>query len=78
MVVGRDEWRGDVRHVHEIKSLRDVAIVTTGAYPAEAAHVELRSQTEPAEGQEATMAEQAETKQDPTKPSRTAPSRPAR
>jgi HK97 family phage major capsid protein/HK97 family phage prohead protease len=66
MVVGKDEWRGDVRHVTEIKSLRDVAIVTTGAYPAEAAHVELRSQPDPAEGQEATMADQAETKQDTT------------
>ena len=43
MVVGRDEWRGDVRHVHEISELRDVSVVTTGAYPAEAAPVELRS-----------------------------------
>ena len=27
MVVGRDEWRGDTRHVHEIAELRDVTIV---------------------------------------------------
>jgi HK97 family phage major capsid protein len=63
MIVGRDEWRGDVRHVHESKALRDVALVTTGAYPADAAAVELRSQ-EPNKAQPAeevtTMAEQAE------------------
>ncbi|MDP9377881.1 MAG: HK97 family phage prohead protease, partial [Actinomycetota bacterium] len=51
MIVARDEWRGDVRHVHEIAELRDVSVVTTGAYPADAAPVELRSApelTEPA------------------------------
>jgi HK97 family phage major capsid protein len=36
MIVGRDEWRGDVRHVHEIAELRDVAVVTIGAYTAAA------------------------------------------
>ena len=36
MVVARDEWRGDVRHIHEIAELRDVAIVTAPAYPAAA------------------------------------------
>ena len=41
MVVGREEWRGDVRHVHEIEELRDVAVATNPAYPA--ASVELRS-----------------------------------
>jgi HK97 family phage prohead protease len=41
MVVGKDEWRGDVRHVKEIELLRDVAIVTRPAY--ESAAVELRS-----------------------------------
>jgi HK97 family phage prohead protease len=45
MRVGRDEWRGDVRHVHEISELRDVSIVTHPSYPAAA--VELRSQEEP-------------------------------
>ncbi len=60
MVVGKDEWRGDIRHVQEIKALRDVSIVTTGAYPADAAAVELRSQPNPASGQEDTMANQAE------------------
>jgi HK97 family phage prohead protease len=58
MVVGRDEWRGDVRHVHEIAELRDVAVVTTPAY--ESAAVELRSNTDPATGQEDDMADQAE------------------
>jgi HK97 family phage prohead protease len=41
MVVGRDEWRGDVRHVLEIAQLRDVSVVTRPAY--DAASVELRS-----------------------------------
>jgi HK97 family phage portal protein len=44
MRVGRDEWRGDVRHVHEIAELRDVSIVTHPSYPAAA--VELRHRTE--------------------------------
>jgi phage head maturation protease len=42
MVVGRDEYRGNVRHIHEIAELRDVAIATNPAYPA--AQVELRSE----------------------------------
>jgi HK97 family phage prohead protease len=42
MVVRRDEWRGDTRHVLEIETLRDVSIVTRPAY--ESAAVELRSQ----------------------------------
>ena len=46
MRVARDSWAGDVRHVHEIAALRDVAIVTSPAYPAAA--VELRSQPEEA------------------------------
>ena len=32
MVVGRDEWRGDVRHVHEVAVLRDVSVVTRPSY----------------------------------------------
>src|SRR5215207_2918895 len=55
MVVARDSWDGDVRHVHEIGELRDVAVVTTPAYPSAA--VELRSTTDPAEGQEGNMPE---------------------
>jgi phage head maturation protease len=69
MIVGRDEWRGDVRHVLEIKALRDVALVTTGAYAADAAAIEYRSQPDqpdPAEGQEDTMAEQAEQQHEQT------------
>jgi uncharacterized protein len=46
MKVGRDEWRGDVRHIHEIAELRDVAITSQPAYPSAA--VELRS-TQPPE-----------------------------
>jgi len=32
MVVGREEWRGDVRHVHEIAELRDVTVTASPAY----------------------------------------------
>lgn len=42
MVVARDEWRGNVRHVLEIAELRDVAVVTTPAYPAAAAELRHR------------------------------------
>src|SRR5215218_6309578 len=41
MVVGRDEWRGDTRHVHEIAELRDVSVVSSPAYPT--ATVEYRA-----------------------------------
>ena len=41
MVVGRDEWRGEVRHVHEIKELLDVCLVGSSepAYPSAAVEV---------------------------------------
>lgn len=42
MVVARDRWDGNVRHVEEVRELRDVAVVTTGAYGV-AATAELRS-----------------------------------
>lgn len=59
MRVGRDEWRGDVRHIHEIAELRDVSIVTAPAYPDAA--VEYRSHN-PAEAEEVTpMATEATT-----------------
>ena len=45
MIVGRDEWRGNVRHVHEIAELRDVAVVTNPAYAAAA--VEYRAAPQP-------------------------------
>jgi uncharacterized protein len=54
MRVGRDEWRGDVRHIHEISELRDVAVVVDAAYPDAA--VELRHH-EPAKPEEGTMPE---------------------
>lgn len=46
MRVARDEWRGDVRHVHEIRELRDVTIVGAEepAY-GDAAIVEYRTST---------------------------------
>src|SRR5829696_7659385 len=60
MVVKRDEWRGDVRHVHDIAVLRDVSIVTRPAY--EAAQVEFRSHPEsnPGDAQEETMGAEPE------------------
>ena len=42
MTVGRDRWEGTTRHVEEIRSLKDVAVVNTGAYPADSTRVELR------------------------------------
>lgn len=60
MVVARDRWEGEVRHVEEIAELRDVSVVTAPAY-AQAA-VELRSRDNdnkgPREGQEDSMEEQ--------------------
>jgi HK97 family phage prohead protease len=55
---GGDRWDGDVRHVHKIARLLDVTVTAAPAYIAAAA--ELRSQPDPAEGQEDTMAETAE------------------
>lgn len=46
MVVKRDEWRGNVRHVHEIAELRDVTVTAAPAY-GDAARAEYRS-TNPA------------------------------
>jgi len=43
MIVGRDEWRGGVRHVHEVSELRDVSVVSNPAYAASV--VEHRSTT---------------------------------
>jgi HK97 family phage prohead protease len=63
MVVSKDEWRGDTRHVLEIAVLKDVAVATRPAYVD--AVVEYRS-TDPAEGQEETMADKANEKQDTT------------
>jgi uncharacterized protein len=57
MVVARDEWRGDTRHILEIAALKDVAVATRPAYVD--AVVEYRS-TDPAEGQEETMSESAQ------------------
>jgi HK97 family phage prohead protease/HK97 family phage major capsid protein len=41
-VCGKDSWTGTTRHVEEIRSLRDVAVVTTGAYLPEHTRVEVR------------------------------------
>jgi HK97 family phage prohead protease len=57
MRVGRDEWRGNVRHVHEVELLRDVSIATRPAY--DDAVVEYRSQPDPADGQEDEMPDEA-------------------
>ena len=36
MIVGRDSWSGNTRYVEEVRSLRDVSLVTTSAYEARA------------------------------------------
>jgi HK97 family phage major capsid protein/HK97 family phage prohead protease len=48
MIVGRDRWEGNRRTVEEVRSLRDVSVVTTGAYPQAAAYAELRMAPPPA------------------------------
>jgi hypothetical protein len=58
MVVARDSWDGDVRHVQAIAELRDVSVVTAPAYPTAA--TEYRS-TNPGEAQEDTMGTEPET-----------------
>ena len=67
MVVGRDRWDGNVRHVEQIAELRDVTVTAAPAYTAAAA--EYRS-TDPTTGQEAKMPEdtaaQADTTDDAT------------
>src|SRR3954451_11158144 len=57
MVVARDSWDGDVRHVHAIAELRDVSVVTAPAYPTAA--TEYRS-TNPGEAQEDSMGTEPE------------------
>jgi HK97 family phage prohead protease len=74
MVVGRDRWDGDTRHVEDVEVLRDVSVVTRPAYRD--AVVELRNEPDPAEGQEDNMAEKAE-KQDTTEEVRTEDARPS-
>jgi len=45
MVVGRDRWEGDMRHVEAIAELRDVTVTASPAYAA--ARAEYRSTPEP-------------------------------
>jgi HK97 family phage major capsid protein len=54
---GGDEWRGDTRHIHRIAELRDVAVVTSAAYPSAA--VEYRSHN-PAKAEEDTVSDTAQ------------------
>jgi HK97 family phage prohead protease len=54
---GGERWDGDTRHVTAIAELLDVTVTAAPAYAAAAA--ELRSQPDPATGQEATMADTA-------------------
>jgi hypothetical protein len=59
MVVARDRWVGDVRHIEAIAELRDVSVVTTPAYPGAAA--EFRSAPAPTTDQEATLPDNDQT-----------------
>jgi HK97 family phage prohead protease len=57
MVVGRDRWDGDVRHIEQISELRDVTVTAAPAYGE--ARAEYRSA--PFNGQEANMSENTAT-----------------
>jgi HK97 family phage major capsid protein len=46
MVVGKDRWSGNVRHVEEVRELRDVAIATNPAYAEARAEYRARPETE--------------------------------
>lgn len=48
MVVARDRWEGDVRHVEQVAELRDVAVVTTPAYAEARAEMRAAPDPEPA------------------------------
>jgi HK97 family phage prohead protease len=70
MRVGRDEWRGNVRHVLEIAELADVSVVTRPSYNAP---VELRNQ--PEENMTETVLEAPEAPREPVE-TRSAPEAP--
>ncbi|MEJ7894538.1 MAG: HK97 family phage prohead protease [Solirubrobacteraceae bacterium] len=55
MVVKRDEYRGDLRHIHEIAELRDVSIVSSPAYPSAATEYRSSSTSEPPATEEPTQ-----------------------
>jgi phage head maturation protease len=71
MVVARDRWDGDTRHIEAISELRDVSLVAAPAYPSAA--VELRSQPHPADGQENSMPESTAPAVEPDTTTETAP-----
>ena len=60
MIVGRDEWRGNVRHVHEIAALHDVTVTAAPSY-GDAAPAEYRSTPEPEPDPPAAPATEPET-----------------
>jgi HK97 family phage prohead protease len=68
MVVDRDRWVGDVRHVEKIAELRDVSVVVNPAYPSAA--TEYRSQEE---NMTATATEELEVRTAPVTESATTP-----
>lgn len=55
MVVKRDEWRGDVRHIHEVAELMDVSVVTRPAYGDARAELRSADPVAPEPEQEATV-----------------------
>ena len=64
MVVGQDRWEGQTRHVEEVRELRDVAVVTTGAYPADSTRVELRERPDHTHTHEHTEEDKVENRED--------------
>jgi HK97 family phage prohead protease len=57
MVVGRDRWEGDTRHIEQIAELRDVSVVSSPAYPA--ATVEYRAAPTTTNKEDKSMSEES-------------------
>jgi len=66
MVVKRDDWQGDVRHIHEIAELRDVSIVSSPAYPQALTEYRSSEPTNPGDAQEAVMGTEPDTQTENT------------
>ncbi len=55
MIVARDRWEGDVRHVESVAALRDVAVVTTPAYTEARAEYRAAPPVEPSQPSQASQ-----------------------
>jgi hypothetical protein len=68
MIVGRDRWDGDVRHIEQVTELRGVAVVSAPAYPS--AGAELRHREEEPSMSTAVETRTASPAEDPPEPTR--------